>query len=354
MKYKLFRTRTVNFIVFLLFCVLSSGTGITLSADQGGISAKDFYEEKGAGVQKEEPYNSSFYGSPKVKTGWWWYETVVKEEKRKEVKEETRQEPHPLPQETPEIKTESENKEVAAFQPEKKDTVKPLTEYTYEELLYMSPDEFKKVYDHYLNLALTRPTEENMFYFFNVLDVARKKAALFSSMYAYTMQKYAQYLPTAAYPTVTPGIYSRIEAKQKEIKDYVYSKTGSYGLIIFVKPGCPYCEVQLDILKPLFMRGVDYKIVDVTTHPEVFSKFGIEVTPTVILVHKNGEFMPVASGVQALDTIEENIMRAIQMIEGTMNPGQYGIYEFQKGTPLDPFEPSPLWRNKTRGNEGGQ
>lgn len=290
-----------------------------------------------------------FYDSPRTKTGWWWYESPVKtppvtetrrqpveEKKEEKVKEEEKKE------------EKKEKKEVIVeTRPEKESPVKPLTEYTYEELLYMSPEEFKKVFDYYLNLAIGKPTEENLYYFFNVLDVARKKAALFSSMYAYTMQKYAQYLPTVAYPYVNPGIHARIESQQKEVESYVYGKARDYGLIVFVKPGCPYCEVQLNILKPLLMRGIDYKVVDVTRHPEVVSRFGIEVTPTIILVHRTkGDFMPVASGVQSLDAIEENIMRALQLIEGTINPGQYGIYEFQKGTPVDPFEPPPLWKNK--------
>ncbi len=276
--------------------------------------------------------SSSFYDTPSGKRGWWWYETEKNIKSEKKEKDD-------------EVKREKAEKQLQEKQKEFKEEVKPLTEYTYEELLYMEPKKFRELFNYYLERAIAQPTEENLFYYFNLVDVARKKAALFSYMYDYTMQKYAQYLPTTVYPVSVPGIEARIERQKDEILKYVLGKKNDYGLIVFIQPGCPYCEAQIRILDRASIDGINIKYVDITRYPESISKFGIEVTPTIIIVHRNGQYLTIGSGVQALDTIYFAIYRALRIFEGE-DPARATIYEFQRLTPLDPYEPPPLWRKK--------
>ncbi|MFN4245748.1 MAG: conjugal transfer protein TraF [Brevinematia bacterium] len=280
----------------------------------------------------------SYYELPGQK-GWWWYETPSKEAHQQIKEVQTKKDSATQTQKTQEQKQE---------QKQEQEKIKPIEEYTYEELLYMEPKEFRKIFDYYLEKAVTKPTEENLYYYFNLVDVARKKAALFSYMYDYMIQKYAQYLPTTAYPTSVAGVSVRTKLQAEEIKRYVLGKRSSYGLILFTRSDCPYCETQLRILNQAVLDGIDMKVVDVSIYPEAISKFGIETVPTIVLVHRNGQFMTIASGVQSLDMIYYAISKAIRILEGE-SPGRTGIYEFQKGTPLDPYEPPPLWRKKNKG-----
>lgn len=274
-------------------------------------------------VNDEDTIKTSLpYNEASGEYGWWWY----KEEREKKLKK------------PPEKVLPSREKKEKAEQ-----EVLPLEKYTYEELLYMEPEKFRKIFNHYLNQALKEPNEKNMYYFFNILDVARKKAALFSYVYAYTAQKYAQYLPTVAYPVVYPGIMQRIMLTKEEVRNYVFGKKDMYGLILFMKRGCPYCDLQMRILEKAELSGLRVKKVYYEDYPEVVAKFGIETFPSLIIVYRDGRYMPIGSGVMSLSEIYRAISKALRIFEGE-KPGRYGIYEFQKGTPIDPYEPSPLWR----------
>ncbi|RLI19214.1 hypothetical protein DRO54_08925 [Candidatus Bathyarchaeota archaeon] len=90
--------------------------------------------------------------------GWWWY----REERKKELKK--------LPKKASRPPSSRERKEKEGQE------VLPLEKYTYEELLYMEPEKFRRIFNHYLNQALKEPNEKNMYYFFNILDVARKES----------------------------------------------------------------------------------------------------------------------------------------------------------------------------------
>jgi len=130
---------------------------------------------------------STFYDRSQ-KPGWWWYKDYKKEKQEEQKKEASTKQP----------KTKSKNKEQQSY--------KPLKEYTYEELLYMHPDEFAKLYDYYLKKAVQKPTEESVYEFYNVQDVARKKALLFANISGYVWQKYPDLSTERDVPIVGPGI----------------------------------------------------------------------------------------------------------------------------------------------------
>lgn len=282
-------------------------------------SAVESLQEK-----KEDPY----YKAP-TKEGWWWYKNYQKpktEEQQVEQKERRKDEPL------------SEQK-----QPE----VKPLREYTYDELLYMHPDEFSKIYNYYLKRAVERPTEETVYEFYNLQDVARKKALLFAHYSGYIWQKYPELSTERDVPTTGPGMTKKRDLILAELQSYARKNATEYGLIVFVQPNCGYCDAQLRILKFAEAEGIPVKVVDISKFPASQSKFGIEVTPTIIMVDKNtGNYMPIGAGVLPIDEIYTRVARAIRLLESKDDPARYGIYDFQKGTTLDPLEPSPLWKNK--------
>jgi len=324
---------TILFAMFFVLCLnlncLATLVQSLVVVPERALTSNGTVSKK-ADTSQDKRSNFS-YTEPPGEKGWWWYREEEKEKESPKRMQELEQRVEPV------IETAKEEKE--------KQEVLPLEKYTYEELLYMDPEKFNKIFTYYLNQAIKEPNEKNMFYFFNILDVARKKAALFSYMYAYTMQKYSQYLPTAAYPTAYPGIAKRVEQIDTEVKEYVFGKKNMYGLIVFLKKGCPYCEVQLNILKKAEQQGLRIKKVYYESNPDIVTKFGIEMFPTIIMVYKDGRYIPIGSGVVSLDDVYKAIARGLRIFEGG-EAGRFGIYEFQQGTPLDPYEPSPLWKKK--------
>jgi hypothetical protein len=281
------------------------------------------------------------------KRGWWWYEDPIKkeEEKKKEVKKEEAKKEEPKKEE---VKREEPKKEELKREEE---VIKPLHEYSYEELLRMPVEKFKKIYEYYEKLAVSNPTEENLYYFYNILDVARKKALLFTMQAMYVWQKYPELSEVAKdVPTVVPGLYAKQEARTKEIDSYLNGKRWEYGLIVFVSERCPYCKTQLGILK-IFIEnyGWEVKVVDVNYDKRAVAVFGIESVPSIIIVsRRTGEWFPLATGVISLYELKERIYLAIRWIEGDLQPERWGLYKFQEGGGLDPLKPSPLWNKENK------
>lgn len=272
-----------------------------------------------------EQNKEAYYKAP-TKEGWWWYKDYQKS-KKEEAKEEDKETEQPA----------------QAFIP------KSLREYSYEELLYMHPDEFAKIYDFYLKKAVQKPTEESVYEFYNLQDVARKKALLFAHYAGYVWQKYPELSTERDVPISGPGITKRRDLIVKELQEYAKKNASEFGYVVFVQPGCGYCDSQLKILKYAESDGIPVKVVDISKNPSVQAKFGVEVTPTIIVVdQKTGQYMPISSGVVSLDEIYTRTARAIRLMTGGDDPARYGIYDFQKGTSLDPLEPSPLWKKEKK------
>jgi conjugal transfer pilus assembly protein TraF len=333
----LLRLRDLFFSGLLTFLLTLQGWG-----EEKDI--KEYYKEE----KEEKPRLLNYYDG---KRGWWWYEDPVKKEEKKEAKKEKQKREEQKKEET---KKEEPKKEEVKKEELKKEgeVIKPLYEYSYEELLRMPIDKFKKIYEYYENLAISNPTEENLYYFYNVLDVARKRALLFTMQSMYVWQKYPELSTAKDVPTVVPGLYAKHEAISQEVENYLSSKRWDYGLIVFVSSRCPYCRAQLGIVNTFVKDyGWEVKVVDIDYDKRAVSVFGIETVPTIILVSKRtGEWFPLSSGVIAMSEIKERIYLAVRKIEGDLQPEKWGLYKFQEGTSLDPFKPSPLWdkENKNR------
>jgi conjugal transfer pilus assembly protein TraF len=326
---RLLQLRSLFFSGLLIFLLTLPGWG-----EEKNV--REYYKEEG----KEKSKSLGYYKDDRRK-GWWWYEDP--EKKKAEEKKEVKQE---------ESRKEEQKKEEAKKEEPKKEeeVIKPLHEYSYEELLRMPVDKFKKIYEYYENLAVSNPTEENLYYFYNILDVARKKALLFTTQAMYVWQKYPELSTAKDVPTVVPGMYAKREAMSQEIDSYVNGKRGDYGLVVFVSERCPYCQAQLGIINTFIKNyGWEVKIVNTDYDKKAVSVFGIETVPTIILVSKRtGEWFPLSSGVIALSEIKERIYLAVRKIEGDLQPEKWGLYKFQEDTSLDPLKPSPLWDKENK------
>jgi conjugal transfer pilus assembly protein TraF len=250
------------------------------------------------------------------KRGWYWYEA----------------QPEPEDEEEPETDRLSLS----------------VTDRSYEELWNMHPDEFQDMLKKTMKIAVQFPTEENVLKYLVMQDIARRKSTAFASVVGYVGQKYPQFSNEDVHPVIAPGRTALAELKQEEIKQTIEESSNEFALIMFTQKGCKFCDVQQSILR-FFTASYDWtvRLIDTDSHPDVSSRFGIEQTPSIILVHKSSQdHMPISVGVISLRELNARVYRSIKFLRGEVTPEQWFIYEFEKNAGGDPLRPVTLTRKE--------
>ena len=235
--------------------------------------------------------------------------------------------------------------EEPAPEPEKEEATAPmsrsvpaLADYSTEQLWDMHPDDFQDLLMAFQKKAVQRPTEENVHEYLTMQDLARRKAAAYANVASYVIQKYADLDVGREYPVAAPGVIARVKMQKEEISATIRDAAADHALLYFASQDCSYCEEQQQILRYFTDRyGWQIKELDVDTLPGTAARFGILTTPTLLLIARNRpDYIPVASGVVALDELERSLYRSIRMLNGQITPQEYSVYDFQKGGGLDP------------------
>ena len=100
--------------------------------------------------------------------GWWWYEK---------------------PEKIEDEKTGDKPKQAMSFK-----------DVTYDQMWNMHPDQFKDFADTVKKKAVQTPTEENVKEYYQVQEIARKKALAFTNVAQYVLQKYPELTTRSGFP----------------------------------------------------------------------------------------------------------------------------------------------------------
>jgi conjugal transfer pilus assembly protein TraF len=270
-------------------------------------------------IQEGKPYYSD------IKRGWWWYEKAPEKEKKEE--------------------RESEKA---------KERILPsLKNYTYGQLWNMHPDDFQPLLMDFQKKAVMSPTEENVRDYYVIQDIARRKSLAFANVASYVVQKYPELYVGKDYPVATPGRNALVRQQLEEIESVIRNGENDFALLYFYSPTCPYCTEQEEILH-YFMKKYHWQVkrIDINENPQLEQRFGITITPSLLLIYKESQdYIPVSSGVASMAEIEEKIYRGMRLLKGEITPEEYSLYEFQRGGSFDVKTPSvpheaPLLLNK--------
>jgi len=199
-----------------------------------------------------------------------------------------------------------------------------------------------------MKVAVQFPTEENVLKYLVMQDIARRKSTAFASVVGYVGQKYPRFSNEDVHPVIAPGRTALAELKQGEIRQTIEESSNEFALIMFTQKGCRFCDVQKSILK-FFTASYDWtvRLIDTDSHPDLSSRFGIEQTPSIILVHKSSkDHMPISVGVISLRELNARVYRSIKFLRGEVTPEQWFIYEFEKNAGSDPLKPVTLTRKE--------
>jgi conjugal transfer pilus assembly protein TraF len=286
-------------LVFLVAAVLLPTTGTLRAGDSSGV------------VEDGKTY----YGD--AKRGWWWYEKIP--EKTKEEKRKVEEKPERSPR---------------------------LSDHTMEELWEMHPDDFQALLMAFQKKAVRSPSEENVREYYTIQDIARRKSLAFANVTAAVMQKYPDLSVAADYPITAPGRNAAVTQQVGEIESRIRSAREEFALLYFFSRSCRYCAEQGAILEHFVEKyGWEIKAIDTEREPGVSSVFGIETTPTLLLVYRESrDQITVSAGVASLAEIEEKLYRGIRLLKNEITPEDYSLYEFQRGGAFD--VKAPLRRGK--------
>jgi conjugal transfer pilus assembly protein TraF len=291
-------------IIFLVLCIF------ILSID--GF-ARESQMGEGTASKGLNPKNDNVFYDDRQK-GWYWYEAG------KEGKE---------------TKTSTPT-EYSATQPPSKAPSKN----SYNEMWVMHPDDFKVYSARVTKRAVQFPTEENIKHFLEVMDVTRRKSAAFTAAVNYVAQKNALYTREDTHPITAPGLKVMKDIRYHEIDSLIRNSRKEFALIMFTQPGCGFCNAQIDILS-FFEEtfGWPLRMVNIKENPAAGARFGVEQTPSIILVHKETkDYLRISSGVISLSKLKLRLYRSIRMMKKEILPEQWGTYDFEKGTGGDPLK----------------
>lgn len=230
--------------------------------------------------------------------------------------------------------------------PKKKDKAKKKASPAQEPMRLLSRDELKKLDVEALNKyidrlekkAISSPTEENVYHYWEAWDVGRKKAHSFTAASQYIWQKYPELTTERDNPTSNPGKLALHGIRTDEMQQKLRSNADSYALLYFYSPTCSFCDTQSSINRYFTdITGWTIKGIDITQNPTLAARFNINTTPTMLLISKGrDDWFPIASGVTTMDDLEKRVFRAVRLLNGETKPEDYTIYDYQKGGAFDP------------------
>ena len=257
-----------------------------------------------AGIATAE--DTTFYHD--AKKGWFWYQDPAPE---------TKEEMKPAPPSRP---------------------LPSLTDYSTEKLWNMHPDDFQELLMAFQKKAVQRPTEENVHEYLTMQDIARRKAAAYANVASFVIQKYADLDVGRDYPVAAPGAVAKIKMQKEEIAATIQAASADHALLYFTSQNCPFCLEQSQILRFFTDRyGWQVKEIDIDGSPGMAARFGVQTTPTLLLIGKDKpDYIPVASGVVAMEELERSLYRSVRLLNGQISPQEFSVYDFQKGGGLDP------------------
>lgn len=138
---------------------------------------------------------------------------------------------------------------------------------------------------------------------------------------------------------VNPSARS-VQRKEKDeaIDSRLIRERDKYAFVILTQEGCGACELQRNIManfQDLF--GWEIKEVDITKHPYAGARFGVNVTPTTLLISRETkDWQTIAIGAETLPALKTNSFQAIRLMEGEINPSQWLTAPNQAGSLYDP------------------
>lgn len=226
--------------------------------------------------------------------GYWWYQAPPKVEKAEEEK------------------------------PDPDALVKPVIP-PMAQLATWTPPKIRTLIEQQRDYAATVLTVEAVSDFWRLQDFARRKARAFAGVTQLAMLTHPELNARAANPMVGEARDVLGAQKDQLRRQYLRAKAGEFALVMFARASCGYCRVQWPIVQRFQDEmGWQVSLMDLDRKPELGQRFGVEVTPTTMVIRRNSaQRMVIAAGVETYPNIAQMAYQAVRLLSGDIRPEQW-------------------------------
>ena len=244
------------------------------------------------------------------KQGYWWYEVA------------------PKPAEEP-----TADEELA------KPVIPPMAE-----LATWTPPKIHKLIEAQRDYAATVLTVDAVADFWRLEDFARRKARAFAGVTQIAMLQHPELNSKSANPMVGDARDRLLAYKDDTRRRYLRAHANEFALVMFSRTSCGYCRVQWPIVQR-FQDDMGWQVIlmDLDQRPELGERFGVEVTPTTMIIRRNSpQRMIIASGVEAYPNLAQMAFQAVRLLLGDIRPEQFMTGPAEDGGFFDALSLGPV------------
>ena len=220
------------------------------------------------------------------------------------------------------------------------------------ELATWTPPKIRKLIEQQRDYAATVLTVDAVADFWRLQDFARRKARAFAGVTQIAMLQHPELNSRSANPLVGDA-RDQLSAHKDEVRrQYLRAHSNEFALVMFSRGSCGYCRVQWPIVQRFQDEmGWQVTLMDIDRRPEVAQRFGVEVTPTTMIIRRNSQQrMVIAAGIEAYPNLIQMAYQAVRLLAGDIRPEQFmtgageedGFFDALANGPVSSTDPRAL------------
>jgi conjugal transfer pilus assembly protein TraF len=220
------------------------------------------------------------------------------------------------------------------------------------ELATWTPPKIRKLIEEQRDYAATVLTIDAVADFWRLQDFARRKARAFAGVTQVAMLQHPELNAKSANPMVGDARAAMGAEKEAVRRHYLRSQAGQFALVMFSRSTCGYCRVQWPIIERFREEtGWQVTLMDIDRRPELATRFGVEITPTTMVIRRGSEQrMVIASGVESYPNLSQTAYQAVRLLLGDIRPEQFltgageedGFFDALSAGPVSATDPRVL------------
>jgi conjugal transfer pilus assembly protein TraF len=212
------------------------------------------------------------------------------------------------------------------------------------ELATWTPPKIRKLIEQQRDYAATVLTVDAVSDFWRLEDFARRKARAFAGVTQLAMLQHPELNSKSANPMVGDARDQLLAYKDDTRRQYLRAHANEFALVMFSRTSCGYCRVQWPIVQRFQDEmGWQVTLMDIDRRPELGQRFGVEVTPTTMLIRRGSQQrMIIASGVEAYPALTQMAYQAVRLLTGDIRPEQFMTGAGEEGGFFDALSLGPV------------
>lgn len=220
------------------------------------------------------------------------------------------------------------------------------------ELATWTPPKIRNLIEQQRDYAATVLTIDAVADFWRLQDFARRKARAFAGVTQLAMLTHPELNARTANPLVGEARDALGAQKDQVRRQYLRAHAGEFALVMFARTSCGYCKVQWPIVQRFQDEmGWQVSLMDLDRKPDLGQRFGVEVTPTTMVIRRNSaQRMVIAAGVETYPNIAQMAYQAVRLLSDDIRPEQWltgageenGFFDALANGPVSSTDPRVL------------